>query len=218
MRVSCILPAYNEAKNIFRPLKAAFNCDLINEIIVVDDGSTDETAKVIKQKYPQVKLIRHKQNLGKADALITGAKSAQNKILFFFDADLTGLTRQMLAKLISPLIEGKVRMVIGVPEYMNTLKQGKKNIKMGAFAQSISGQKVLLKKDFLQIPNLEGSGYGVERKIASYYRKRNWQFKYIIMRGVGHVHKIKKWGIKGVIREIGAFATFFWQFLTDYTS
>jgi cellulose synthase/poly-beta-1,6-N-acetylglucosamine synthase-like glycosyltransferase len=218
MKVSCIFPAYNEAKNISQPLKIASNCDLIDEIIVVDDGSTDDTALIVKEKYPQVRLIRHKQNLGKADALITGAKATQNEILFFFDADLTGLNTELLHKLISPLIEKKVRMVIGVPEYMNTLKQGKKNVKIGNFAQSISGQKVLLKKDFLQIHNLKSSGYGVERKIANYYRKQNWQFKYIIMKGVGHVHKIKKWGIKGVIMEIKAFATFFRQLLTGYTS
>ncbi len=212
MKVSSVLPAYNEEKNIAGPLKVLIDSDLIDEIIVVDDGSVDKTFQVVENNFPQVKVLRHQQNMGKGDALITGAESAKNPVLFFCDADLRGLTKEHIAELLSPVIKRKFKMVVGMPEYMNTLRKRKKQ-DFSEFYLGLGGQKVLLKKDFLSIPELNGSNYGVEHKIISYYEMQKWAFKYIVLQDLTHVHKVKKWGVKGLFKEADAFKTFAKQFL-----
>jgi glycosyltransferase involved in cell wall biosynthesis len=92
MKVSVIIPAYNEAASIPFLIEEFdhFIKDHKNyEIIVVDDGSEDGTSDVIndyKRRY--LKLIRHKRNRGKTQAIRTGATAARGDIIVVFDADL----------------------------------------------------------------------------------------------------------------------------------
>lgn len=99
-RVSCIICAYNEAKNIGLVLAAATQSPLLDEIIVVDDGSIDATAKVI-QNYSSVHLVQHSHNQGKAAATQTGLKKSTGDLLVFLDADLVGLTEKHIELLLA---------------------------------------------------------------------------------------------------------------------
>lgn len=84
--VSIIIPTYNSSVTLIRCLHSVIKQDYPNkEIIVVDDGSTDNTAECVVA-YP-VQLIRHKKNKGPAIARNTGIKHAKGKILVFIDAD-----------------------------------------------------------------------------------------------------------------------------------
>ena len=88
------MPAYNEAENI-----AAMVMDVIHtldgvvdeyEVIVVDDGSQDETAVVVRelmQRYPQIDLVQHDTNQGYGTAVFSGLKKASKELVFFTDAD-----------------------------------------------------------------------------------------------------------------------------------
>jgi glycosyltransferase involved in cell wall biosynthesis len=90
MRTSLIIPAYNEEQAIKKVVDEAL--DYADEIIVVDDGSIDNTAKIVRQNFSKnakVKLIRHAINQGKADALRTGVSNATGEIVVFIDADDT---------------------------------------------------------------------------------------------------------------------------------
>jgi len=209
-KVTCIVPAYNEAGRIENVLPILINSPLINEIIVVDDGSNDGTGEVVRKSFPNLKVIRKAKNEGKANAMITGAKKAQNPILFFCDADLTGLTQDHLKKIILPVVYGKLRMAVGAQERMNTLKTspGKP---MTEFIKTLGGEKVIWKRDFLAIPGLSNSGYGVEQKIITFFKKENWSFECFVLDGVGHCHKVKKWRVKGALKEIKAMITFAYQ-------
>jgi glycosyltransferase involved in cell wall biosynthesis len=92
--LSVAMPAFNEAENIpamiaevvqvVGPLVADF------EVIVVDDGSRDNTAQVVQQmvqRYPQVRLVQHGVNKGYGTAVWTGLTSASKELVFFTDAD-----------------------------------------------------------------------------------------------------------------------------------
>lgn len=92
--ISITMPAYNEAENIAEMVQDVVRVvsQLTNdyEIIVVDDGSQDNTAQVVehlKQAHPQVKLVKHEQNMGYGTAVFNGLKSATKEIVFFTDSD-----------------------------------------------------------------------------------------------------------------------------------
>jgi len=211
-KVSAIVPAFNEVERISNVLNILLKSSLINEIIVVDDGSTDGTPDLIKSKFPKVELILKPKNLGKADALITGSKAASGNILFFCDADLTNFKQEHLRALILPVLTGKQRMIIGAQELMNTLKKHGEH-EMSEFVKGLGGEKVLFKKDFLSIPDLDSTNYGIEQKIIDFYSENSWSFDYYVMPGVGHVHKFSKWGLKGAFKELEALLTFLRQLI-----
>jgi len=90
MRISLIIPAWNEEEALPKVVEEI--PDSVNEIIIVDDGSTDDThiiAKEYEKKYPNVKVYKHKANSGKVAAIRTGIKNATGDIIVLTDADFT---------------------------------------------------------------------------------------------------------------------------------
>lgn len=92
MTVSVILPAYNEENALSMVIEEILHQNTIDEIFIVDDGSTDNTYRIAEdysKSYEKVKIFRHKQNLGKVAALHTGIKNSSGDILILTDADLS---------------------------------------------------------------------------------------------------------------------------------
>ncbi len=87
-KLSIIVPVFNEAKTIRLVLEKLLGLSLDKEIIVVDDGSTDGTEKIINSFVPAVKFIKHKANSGKGTAIRSGLACAQGDFIVFCDADL----------------------------------------------------------------------------------------------------------------------------------
>ena len=88
MGVSIVIPAYNEEKAISTVISQASGMKLKKEIIVVDDGSTDLTWEIAR-KARGVKVLRHRRNRGKANALRTGIGEASFENIVTLDADCT---------------------------------------------------------------------------------------------------------------------------------
>lgn len=105
MTVSVVIPAYNESKTIEKVIKVINSLDFVNEIIVVDDGSSDETAKVARNAGATV--ISHSKNKGKGTAIKTGFENSNGEIVAFMDADLKNLTSKQVEKIIRPILYGK---------------------------------------------------------------------------------------------------------------
>lgn len=89
--VSFLIPAYNEEESIQRTVETILSSDYphIAEVIVVNDGSSDNTKKIVSElekKYPKVKLF-NKPNSGKADSLNQGIKIAKGELIAVVDAD-----------------------------------------------------------------------------------------------------------------------------------
>jgi glycosyltransferase involved in cell wall biosynthesis len=79
MSVSIVIPAYNESATVEAVIKAVKSLDIVDEVIVVDDGSTDETAQIAEKAGAIV--ISHATNSGKGAALKTGLKNSKGDIV-----------------------------------------------------------------------------------------------------------------------------------------
>jgi glycosyltransferase involved in cell wall biosynthesis len=92
MKVSIIVPAYNEAVNIplfFEEFDKFIGKKRNYEVIFVDDGSEDGTSELLKkQRRRYLRCVRHKRNMGKTQAIMSGAKTAKGDVIVIFDADM----------------------------------------------------------------------------------------------------------------------------------
>ena len=116
-KLSIILPAHNEEDVIEETIKSIVHANYPNEkeIILVNDGSTDDTKKIVKKitkEFSQVRLFNLKHQ-GKAASLNFGAKNAKFNILVLLDADSI-LGKNSLKELVQPLSNEKVAAVSGV--------------------------------------------------------------------------------------------------------
>lgn len=110
--VSCIIPAHNEALRIGNVLDVVRRHPLLFEIIVVDDGSADNTADIARGKG--VRVERLEKNQGKSYAVAQGIAVATGSHLLMLDADLTGLTGDDITALIQPVIQGRADVAISL--------------------------------------------------------------------------------------------------------
>lgn len=116
--LSIVIPAYNEEKTVgivLDKLKELKIPGFEKEIIVVDDGSKDKTAKIVTEKEKKIRglrLIVHDKNKGKGAAVATGLRSATGDILMIQDADLE-YDPNDIPRLIEPISNGQARVVYG---------------------------------------------------------------------------------------------------------
>ncbi len=109
-----IIPCYNEITTIEEIVAAVKAVDIVYEIIIVDDGSTDGTRDILPRfdGDPMVHVIYHDHNQGKGAAVRTGFKAAKGEVMLIQDADLEYDPREY-PSLLKPLEEGKVKVVYG---------------------------------------------------------------------------------------------------------
>lgn len=106
--VTVIIPARNEEKAISKVVKTVSLNNKVNQIIVVDNDSTDNTSKIAKKAGAEVVFC---ENQGKGYAMEAGMQYVKNDIVVFVDADINNYTRNLIDVLISPLLEGKADFV-----------------------------------------------------------------------------------------------------------
>lgn len=111
------MPVYNERETVERAIAEVMRARLPipRELVVVDDGSTDGTEKILASAdWPAgVSVHRHTKNQGKGAAVRTALDHAQGELATIFDADLEYRAHD-LAKLLAPLLEGETSVVLGV--------------------------------------------------------------------------------------------------------
>lgn len=120
MKLSIIIPVFNEEKTISEILRRVNEVKISGvekQIIVVDDGSTDATASEIRSRLNRdeirnLKIINHKENMGKGGAVRTGIKNATGDYIIIQDADLEYNPKD-IRRLVEPVLEGKSKIVYG---------------------------------------------------------------------------------------------------------
>jgi len=115
MKISVIIPVYNEKSTITDIIARVRAVDLEKEIIIVDDGSTDGTSQQLAQigsKFGDVNVLSHQKNRGKGAALRTGFAAASGEIIIVQDADLEYDPREYETLLV-PILDGRAEVVYG---------------------------------------------------------------------------------------------------------
>ena len=118
MKLSVIIPVYNEKNTILKIIEKVQNVPIEKEIIIVDDGSTDGTRDILNQKsniknqISNLKVILKERNEGKGSAIRRGLEEITWDVVVIQDADLEYEPMDFL-KLIKPIEEGKTKVVYG---------------------------------------------------------------------------------------------------------
>ena len=112
MTVTCLIPAYNEAARLGAVLRAVQSHPLINEVLVVDDGSNDDTTEIARAFGAHV-LVTPK-NGGKTKALAFGLAATRSDFVLLLDADLLGLTAADVTALLQPVLQGRADTAISL--------------------------------------------------------------------------------------------------------
>lgn len=164
MTITCIIPFFNERDRILQVLDAVAKIKNVNQILLVDDGSTDGTTEQVKQRYSNIAILHHKKNLGKTEAITTGLKHAKGEYIFLLDADLQGLNHQELEKGLDVIRKDtSVDMIIFKrldPPLIVKLSRG---------AVLISGQRIIKKDDLvLALDRYKPRGYELEFALNQY--------------------------------------------------
>ena len=114
MKLSVIIPVYNEAQTMREIVRRVLDTGLVSEVVVVGDGSTDGTREILAELDGKqgVRVILHERNQGKGAAVRTGLQNATGDVLLIQDADLEYDPREY-AGLLKPIEDGIADVVYG---------------------------------------------------------------------------------------------------------
>lgn len=194
---TCIVPLFNERTRVGEILSIALQVSEISQIICVDDGSTDNSVDFINKQFPKIKVLSLQRNLGKTAAVAYGIKYAQADLILLLDADIKGITAGEISNAIS-LMQADDQLDMLILRRMKAPLE----VKLSRSETVISGERILRKKDLLEILKTNPKGYQLETAINMYMinnRKKVFWFPC----STTHLMKRNKYGfLKGLIKEI----------------
>jgi len=152
--VTAIVPVLNEEKTVAGVISSLLSSNLIDEVICINDGSTDNSLIELEKFGNKINLISHSDNHGKGYVLAGGISAASGEIVAFFDADLVNLSGEHIQSLLNPILNDEARAVLGY-------------IKRDKYTPNIfsrlTGQRAYYREDLLpHVPKLMGVRFGVE--------------------------------------------------------
>lgn len=199
-KYSCIITTFNESPRIINVLKIATKIKNVDEVIVVDDGSRDNTPNVIKSNFSQVKLIVHDINKGKVEAVRTGVNASKNNNLLLLDADLVGLVASEIEKALDIFENDNLDCLVMLTEADKYNKLIRKIFKGTSY---VAGDRIV-KKEILEnvLKDKTLKSYGLEIAENKYLFKNNSNVTRFQLSAID-LGKNSKYGIiKGTIGEI----------------
>lgn len=170
--VTVIIPVYNEEDNITLTINSISQIDCINQIIVVDDGSKDNTYDIVS-KIDNILVVKHRKNMGKGNAIKTGLEYADNDYIGLVDGDLRESASEFekliniykknpQAMIIATFPEAKTKGGFGIVKYIS--KKGFYTLTSRYVKSILNGQRIM-RKNFLNSINIP-NGFDLEFKLT----------------------------------------------------
>ncbi|MDE2899172.1 MAG: glycosyltransferase family 2 protein [Chloroflexota bacterium] len=181
IKLSVIVPAFNEAETIALVLERVAALDLDIEIIVVDDSSTDRTLDAISEaEVPGVRVVRHPVNQGKGAAVRTGLAEASGEVIVIQDADLEYHPNDFVPML--KLIEaGETRVVYGYRDFSSqrfVLRAGNQaltmltNLLYGVAIRDMETCYKMWRREVLEGVTLQAESFDLEVELTAAFVSR----------------------------------------------
>lgn len=186
MRITAIIPAYNEEETVGDVVRALRDSELVHHIYVVSDGSTDKTKEVAEAAGAKVFVLP--ENKGKGAAMMYGVSATESPIIGFFDADLIGLTPDHIERLALPVLSGSRAMNVGIRDRGSILSPLTKYLPL------IGGERVMLRSVFEGVPPKYLKGFMVESALNYYCRSRKLTYGRTFLPDLKIRRKYKKVG------------------------
>jgi len=192
IKISAIIPIFNEEKGLSSVIDFLFNCDVVDEIICVNDGSKDHSLMILQSYAEQIKLVNFEQNQGKGAALAAGIEIAQGEIVLFLDADLLNLKVTHIVDLIHPLLAQECRGTLGIMDDLTG------DLLPNPFMY-FTGQRSYFRQDLLPyLAEIRQARFGVEVFLNELFPRE--QIQMVAVPGLGQIFKSEKTGYLGAFR------------------
>ena len=206
-RTAAVIPAWNEAETVGAVVYAALDAGLIDEVVVVDNASSDSTGNVAATHGARVV---HEPMAGKGEAMRAGVAAASHAdVIVFLDADLVGLRPHHVDGLVASVMAGDADMACGLfdrgpvanPIFLEGLPV-------------LTGQRALRRELFEQLNLRDVQGYRVEAALNSLVAQRGLRRRDQVLPGLWHRTKEEKLSnpVVGFVAKLGMLASACWSY------
>lgn len=207
-KVAAIVPAYNEEETLADVLSVLKSTDLVDEVLLVSDGSTDQTVEIARAMG--IKGIHLKSNQGKGVAMAVGVAHTRASILVFVDGDILKLSEYLLSQLIDPVVQDEIAMSIGVRNRGWLL-----NMLHRRTGPLLSGIRCLKREVFEAVPAEYLEGFRIETALNWACRRLGLKATSTVLYGLKHRVKEKKRGFTaGLHARFSMFSSVFTAWLS----
>ena len=175
MKLSILIPVYNEKETIDELLSIVEAVELDKEMIVVDDCSTDGTSALLDKWQARVTLLRHQVNRGKGAAVRTAMAAATGDAIIIQDADME-YDPADYARLLAPIERGEARVVYGVrtlDEQKTIMRLGNRfmtlatNVLYGTHIHDVETCYKMLSREVLERLDLQSDRFELETELTA---------------------------------------------------
>jgi glycosyltransferase involved in cell wall biosynthesis len=199
-RVAAIVPAYNEGATLREVLTVLQATPSIGEVLVVSDGSTDDTVEIARSLG--LRTIHLRQNQGKGRAMEIGVAHTDAEVLLFVDGDILNLTVDLINRLIEPVLAGRSDMNVGIRHRGRPI-----NAIQDRTGPLLSGIRCLRRPIFEAVPDSHLEGFAVETGLNWACRQLGCRTTTTVMYNLKHLVKEKKRGLaRGLYARYRMFA------------
>ncbi len=203
--IAAIIPTYNEERNVAGVLQALCSSEILDEIIIVDDGSVDDTLEIVQQYAKtdrRVQVIRHERNKGKGQAILTGWGATSAAYLLLLDADLHELSSSHILALMTPVLEQRADMTLGLfwgGHFITDLSSWGMPF--------LTGQRGLRAEILSHISQDAAAGYGFEVALTIAANQEGFHKHIVPLKGVWHPpSEFHRGGLNGLIWRFRMYA------------
>lgn len=184
--IDVVMPARNEAETVAANVAAAAACRFVRQVVVVDDGSTDDTAG--RARAAGAVVVRRDVDAGsKAHAMRAGVRATDATHILFVDADCTDLRGDHLDAVCRPVLEGRAEMSLGAFDY------GRLNW-LVLRCPPLSGERIVPRWVWDRLPERKLDGYTIEVRLNEVICEGRHRTSARTMTGVYHRTKRDKFG------------------------